>query len=413
MRALLETLIVSILVISALSVPRAIPSTDENAEYFETVQKIITDGERTTSPQCPSGSALQQLVDCVVKCNAAGPVLRDNCCCVTSVSEGSPGAAHFGLAGGCRYPQTLRNFTDGDRFDYDSFPIDPSDSAQLYFDPNTCESVEEGTAVGDSCQCSISWTIARSELNDVSPLPTPSASATPERSATPTVTPTPSPVFNSPSSSPSVQESQSPQTSSSTSPSAMMSPATSVPPPPVPIGSPTPSVSDVGGSGLEADESDELEPEDDDAISTPDGGPGGAENEDDADDADDADDEGSNVCVDERYLVGRGFKAEHLVHKISFTSPVWCPSHADLPCATSNHKIRLNGVSISYRQMCEEQLLSCRRDVAKVNSVWTHIWEEVTHGNTVLTMYDVRYSESAQRLLHRVMHSIRIVVRRQ
>lgn len=45
----------------------------------------------------------------------------------------------------------------------------------------------------------------------------------------------------------------------------------------------------------------------------------------------------------------------------------------------------------------------------KVNSVWTHQWTDVDHDDVALTMYDARYSQSAQRALHRLMRTIRRV----
>lgn len=128
------------------------------------------------------------------------------------------------------------------------------------------------------------------------------------------------------------------------------------------------------------------------------------------DDGDDDDDD--TVCVDHQYLINAGYPTEHLIHGDGVMSPVLCPRNTQLPCGSANHMIRANGVSMSYLQLCDSPAVECESDHIKVNSVYTHLWNEVAHGDHVLTMYDIRYPERAQRALHSVMHKMRTVRKR-
>lgn len=373
MRAVLSLIAIAALLVGAMAAgPREIPSTEANENYFEIVKEVLDKGV-LESQNCQENS--DPLEQCIRQCNSPGPDKRGNCCCVTTQQEGEDfGVAHFGLAGGCRYRQLLQNFTDEGLLVYESLPIDPSDSAQLFFDGNTCDMVDNGSEDGE-CMCQLKWTVDRSQLGSSNPLPSPSPSATPRRSQTPTATTTPTMASGQPSPSP--------------DPAAGISSET-----------PVPTTSLESGSTVEV-------PSEEPADGSEESGSPDEEGGDESDDGEADGNDDDNVCVDERYLLDLGFEMRHMVHQKSFHSAVWCPSHGGLPCGTSNHKIRMNGMSVSYKQLCEERSVPCHRDVVKVNSVWSTIWQEKAHGNAILTMYDVRYSETAQRLLHRVMRSVR------
>lgn len=113
---------------------------------------------------------------------------------------------------------------------------------------------------------------------------------------------------------------------------------------------------------------------------------------------------GDATCVEESYLRRRGFSERHFVHPNAVTAQVLCPLDSALPCATQHHMVRIDGHALSYAKMC--QMIACERKVTRVNSVYSHVWAEET-GDVVLTMFDVRYFESAQKLLHLAMRTWR------
>lgn len=103
-------------------------------------------------------------------------------------------------------------------------------------------------------------------------------------------------------------------------------------------------------------------------------------------------------CVDARYLTS--YSAEHLVHPAHMMADVLCPADSTLPCGTANHMVRIAGKPISYAALCETR--KCTADRMLVNSVLSHEWKEQKHGEgLVLTMFDVRHPEVAQKTLHR------------
>lgn len=121
----------------------------------------------------------------------------------------------------------------------------------------------------------------------------------------------------------------------------------------------------------------------------------------------DEDDE-DEVCVDASYL--SKFQSHHLVHTEHLVSDVFCPKgqYASLPCATGDHMLRMAGVSLSYREFCESH--KCDNKRMPVNSVLSHVWEEESHGNVVLTMFDSRHPEVFQKAIHRLTSLRRSVV---
>lgn len=119
--------------------------------------------------------------------------------------------------------------------------------------------------------------------------------------------------------------------------------------------------------------------------------------------------EEAGVCVDERYLRGLGHGGEDFVHRGGLIARVFCPGNG-LPCGTGFHKVRVGGVGMSYVEFCA--MVRCERRVMRVNSVYSHRWRERSVGGVVVTMYDVRHLETAQRALHWGMEVLRGVVGR-
>lgn len=404
---------------------RAIPTTDDNTAYFNTVQTVLTSGDFSTEG-CTDNEQ-PDVIACLTACNAPGPVRRDDCCCATGTAGDNPDVnlAFFGKAGSCRYSQRLLNYSDSnlDLLEYASLPL--TDGSPLYSGMNNCQPTTQGD--GSDCKCSLKWSIKLSAVEDGvnSPIPNPDPTRTP-------------PVFRSPSVLPSVSAVPTP----SRTPTPTLSP-TEFPPTPAPAsatplpdpseGTPTPSQSSGFTSGRETnlvpspsatptdlgDSSGTVptmtpstpavtSPTDLDNTESNGGGDGSVEPTLEPGGSDDSNDDDDDVCVDERYLASKGFLAHDLVHTTGRMAVVYCPQLEGLPCATKFHKVRLaDGQSKSYHQLCSEGTLKCVMDKMSVNSVWTHKWEDVVHGDVSLTMYDVRYSERAQRALHRVMRSIR------
>lgn len=111
------------------------------------------------------------------------------------------------------------------------------------------------------------------------------------------------------------------------------------------------------------------------------------------------DPDAEEVCVSASYV--SKYARHELVHAEHIMADVLCPVDSSLPCATSNHMVRVNGLTKSYSQYCE--LNKCAKDKMEVNSVLSHIWQDEDHGNGVqLTMFDVRHPEMVQKVLHRL-----------
>lgn len=113
------------------------------------------------------------------------------------------------------------------------------------------------------------------------------------------------------------------------------------------------------------------------------------------------------VCVDEAYLVSLGHSRHDMVHKQSTVTSALCPGGA-LPCGTEHHMVRVAGLPMSYRQLCETR--ACQTKLVAVNSVFTHVWQEREHDGVVMTMFDHRYPEMAQKALHWTIKNARRVV---
>lgn len=77
--------------------------------------------------------------------------------------------------------------------------------------------------------------------------------------------------------------------------------------------------------------------------------------------------------------------------------------------------VRVDGVAMSYRALCQLSDVTCARKQIQVNSVLSHMWQEEVHShvgrNVVLTMFDDRHPEFVQKVLHRVLSLRRSVAR--
>ncbi|KAI0562493.1 hypothetical protein FGB62_59g024 [Gracilaria domingensis] len=114
-------------------------------------------------------------------------------------------------------------------------------------------------------------------------------------------------------------------------------------------------------------------------------------------------------CVDERYLRAKGYAPHTFVHRPAKLARTLCPP-GTLPCATPHHKVLFDGSNLSYEKLCE-RLQTCEVQHILVNSVYSHVWQPEEHENgAVLTMYDVRYPEMAQKALHWVLRNSRRVI---
>lgn len=130
------------------------------------------------------------------------------------------------------------------------------------------------------------------------------------------------------------------------------------------------------------------------------------------------------VCVDATHLAA--YPAHVLVHPTHIDAAVLCPlpvstpasASASLPCATADHLLRIDGVSLSYRDFCGRDDVRCESRRMPVNSVFAHLWEETSHSNAIpdahvkLTMLDSRHPEVAQKLLHRATALKRAISRK-
>lgn len=358
------------------SLVRQIESTLENQKHFELIDDVRDRGTLSQEGTCPDNMDIKV---CIHRCNSPGGTPREGCCCLALDNVLS-----VGLTNSCAYKQKLVNYTDGDRLQYASGPATPKDvprKGKKFFDVD-CAFTSEGPPDQD-CSCVYKWDIKWSEISSDSKLPSP----TPE---VPSPSPAESKATPLPPASKPPRKSREPKPPSSDSASvgATTTPGQGDPSPSESASaSPPPAVSD-GGTDVILNGNGQDQPLTDEAEESADGDDG--------------------VCVDETYLTTRGFHLNDMVHATSLLSPVLCPAYNGLPCGTANHKVRVNGVSLSYQQLCAREDVTCRKDVLKVNSVWSHQWQEAVHGDAHLTMYDVRYSESAQRLLHRVMRSVRM-----
>lgn len=392
--AVCSTLAMMSLLSDVAHAQRAIPSTEANSEFFMFVQRIIGQGSFELG-NCDADQQ-DQLLTCLKRCNSPGKLKRGNCCCSASTNpQDNTNTANFGVAGSCRYQQQLLNFTADDEIKYESVPL----SGNRQYVNDACVPVQQGEG---ECTCSLKWVSKWSAVQSALPSPTPSpVSPSPTRTPTPTVSVLPSVTFLG---SPTPTKSSKPPRKSPT-PTVEVTPSSTATPD-VDGGT----VVDRGpGSGNTSGEGDDEETGPTPGAITSTGEPSG-----------DDDDDDDGVCVDEQYLLGRGFTRDDLVHVQGRQAKVWCPDYAGLPCGTEFHMVRIGDRSVSYRQLCEDGgatslaqqglgAVQCRRERMTVNSVWTHQWEEVGHGAVTLTMYDARYAEGAQRLLHRVMRSVRRV----
>lgn len=396
---------------------RAIPDSPENEDHFNIVKEVIGSGALTVD-SCEQ-SQEPNLLKCIELCNSPGTAKRGDCCCATVSNDGSNanvastqfGIANFGLAGSCIYVQQLLNYTINNLIKYKSLPVE--NTSLLYYDQDSCKPQTEGVGV---CTCSISWSIEWSNVNNAlltptpsksfKPKPTPSSSSAPGTiipsvSSVPTQTATPtsslSPIAVPVDSSPSANTGTASTVPTTSDPVDGTAP---VPAGPNPASSAPVSLNPVPSSSSETDGEENGDGDGDGPVE------------------ESGETESGGVCVDERYLLQKGYTNNDMVHTGGLKSTVWCPEgegYEDLPCGTEFHKVRMldesgNGgtrTSVSYRQLCEDSNVKCRKDLMKVNSVWTDVWEDVDHGRVSVTMFDVRYSETAQKVLHRVMRSVR------
>lgn len=359
---------------------RILPDSVKNKEFFKTVRIVRQVGAERVSDCGPNQFDIEE---CITTCNSPGNTIRNGCCCAPE-----NGRYYVGLRGSCRYEQVLFNYTGSERVVYVSRPVNTTLSPGLYFDRRSCQSSDtpKDEFADRSCTCEMSWTATYGQVANTSPVPT--ITPTPSPTSTPTsVSPTPSPTSTpipTPSASQSVEPapaSPSPEASVTSSPFA--SPAVKSPSPPAttPTSSPTPSSStSLSQDAPDPSFSPEDSPEDD-----------------------------GGVCVDAGYLDALGVAADERVHRQAIKARVLCPRIEGLPCGTAHHVVRFRGRTASYAELCAGGDVQCGEDRMLVNSVWTHAWVERAHGDAVLTMYDVRHGERAQRMLHRVMRVMRMV----
>lgn len=394
----------------ALSV-RQIPDTVDNTRWVDVVSQVLASDDTNHNCSLPQPDQ-QEVFDCIETCASIGGARRGDCCCYAKEDLVS-----FGRTNGCAYTQQLR--VDDQSLFYFSFPTDPISS----FNESCFLVNDDSFLTGDhTCDCHLQWQLSRSDLREGTVLPTsgtkpisPSPSPTSTQPVTnppPTasLTPTPSATSESqPTTSPSPTSTPSP--SSSASSSSSPGPTLTFPPGVTVEISPS-STSSPSVSASEQTSTDSPGPSftpGQTPVETMEGSPGVATNEPPSASSPSASPspEDSSVCVDERYLIQRGYKSQDYVHQDGPIVPVLCPVIDDLPCGTPNHKLRVAGIDVSYKQFCSWKDVQCSTDVLKVNSVWSHAWQDTNHAHVVLTMYDVRYPEIAQRLLHRAMSRVR------
>lgn len=373
-----------------------IPNTTDNERWGDVVRQIIKSG--SSNHTCSSGE--EEIVDCINLCASAGPLQRGDCCCHASRDRTS-----FGQKNGCAYTQLL------ERQQNDQLFFSSSASSPIGSFNEDCVRIADGSYLeeGRTCDCHLEWRLNQSELEAGTVLPTSSVEpASP--SPLPPVLPSPespSPPVLPSEAAPTPKRSRSPsstpqpsQTSPSTSPTSTATSSSSSSSSPSVDSTQTPSPQETHNSSSSPD----FTPDISDPIETvtPSSSSSLPEQA-----TDSSDDEGSSVCVDERYLAQRGYKPQDFVHQDGPVVPVLCPVIDGLPCGTQHHKLRVNAIDISYKHLCSRKDVQCFANVLKVNSVWSHAWQDVNHAHVVLTMYDVRYPEIAQRLLHRAMSRVR------
>jgi hypothetical protein len=120
-------------------------------------------------------------------------------------------------------------------------------------------------------------------------------------------------------------------------------------------------------------------------------------------------------CVDETWLVRRGYEPSELVHATPVVMDVLCPTGLSLPCGTEHHAVQYAGQTLSYAQLCGNSDVFCTSSKMAVNSLWSfhaHAKAGIEVDNaseTRLFMHDVRYSYSQQYALHSVMSAFRTI----
>jgi hypothetical protein len=123
----------------------------------------------------------------------------------------------------------------------------------------------------------------------------------------------------------------------------------------------------------------------------------------------------SGACVDETWLVRRGYKSRELVHATPVVMDVLCPTGLSLPCGSEHHAVQYAGKTVSYAQLCGSSDVFCTSSRMGVNSLWsfhTHARAGIEVDGatgTRLFMHDVRYSYAQQYALHSVMSAARNV----
>lgn len=373
----------------------------------------------------------------------------------------------MGVSGGCRYVQQLVKYRT--HYIYESSPIGDDDP---YFDPVTCLPASGPSRPSDPCTCSVSWEANREDLKARPPLPTPSVTPSPVLSASASPIPEPEPtpvevvvteatttpvVFVPPVTVAPVDETapvaSTDETDGESSEDVEGSASVEGAGGAEVSQAPEPSETDAG---VDVDTDDSVEPDTDDNVNgTEDpasddgsvvvGGLPGSEGVDgaasvdnDIDESsvvepldpslspeDDGDDDDSSVCVDQEYLVRIGFTQESFVHDNGIESTVLCPIKSSLPCGTADHMVRVDGTTMSYDDYCALSGVSCSQREMVVNAVYSHMWDEMTHvtrlqdpssssasHNVELTMFDARYGETQQIVLHAAMRNMRRVRKR-
>lgn len=344
---------------------RRIPDTEDNQRYFRTTQYLIQEGD-FDEDSC--GKERDQIIDCIKKCNKPGFRTRMECCCVARSRDDKSREFAVGLKGGCRYSQRVLNFTTS--VHYSSTPIKES---PLFFDERSCgQSAENKTT--DSCTCAMEWRLSTRKLKQAnqtkSTNQTAVPSTTPEEITEPTPSKEPEPTTPSVSAGP-------------------KEPVVVAPPKEEPNATTSIEETPVSSASSEEDNPFSDISAEDAPTQTP-------------------DDDGS-VCVEESYLLERGVKRIEMVHQNAPLTNVLCPIGTSLPCGTTNHKIRFGSKHLSYKELCEHPDFTCEKDVRHVNSVYSHLWKDVDHDGVVMTMFDVRYPEAAQKVLHKTMHQWRMI----
>lgn len=112
----------------------------------------------------------------------------------------------------------------------------------------------------------------------------------------------------------------------------------------------------------------------------------------------------SGVCVDATFVEEIGCALVHLEH---IFSDVLC--HQGLPCMTPGHAVRVQGRLVAIEDFCASSDSRCTSRKMNVNSCMTHLYEEggPAFGDVTVTMYNAKYPELTQRVLHRALSLVR------